>query len=141
MDDTVSQTPIRYQLYDNTLRLSPNKDDLFHQTFGSLSKTHPMVKYHLLVVTPCHGKASLHNTRDDLMENRQEVPSDECGHFSIRGPSPKMGQTPGWDLRSVQVHQGDGTQVIGWKTRPCHHRASSDQCVPTSSPNGNRCRS
>ena len=43
MREETSPTPIRYQPYDNTLRLSPNKDDLFHQTFGSLTNTHPTV--------------------------------------------------------------------------------------------------
>ena len=43
LDDTVSQSPIRYQVYGVTLRLSPNKDDLLYQTFGSLSKFYPNV--------------------------------------------------------------------------------------------------
>ena len=91
LDDTSSQTPIRYQLYGNTLRLSPNKDDLLHQTFDSLTKTYPTVwvycthydymqvfdvtnfsdtqrnerltKHHFLGVTPLHDKASLHRAR------------------------------------------------------------------------------
>ena len=91
LDDTVSQTPIRYQVYDITLRLSPNKDDLSYQTFDSLSKTHPIVwvccdhydcmevfdvtnffdtqrnehltKHHMLGVTSRHYKVDLHNTR------------------------------------------------------------------------------
>ena len=43
LDDSTSQTPIRYQVYDITLRLSPNKDDLLNQTFDSLSKFYPTV--------------------------------------------------------------------------------------------------
>ena len=32
-----------YGVYGITLRLSPNKDDLLYQTFGSLSKLYPTV--------------------------------------------------------------------------------------------------
>ena len=42
-DDTVSVTPVRYQKYVITLKLTPKKDDFLHQTFGILSKTQPQV--------------------------------------------------------------------------------------------------
>jgi hypothetical protein len=40
-EDTKSLTPILYQQYGITLRLSPDKEDLSHQTFLSLPKTYP----------------------------------------------------------------------------------------------------
>ena len=41
--------------------------------------------------------------QDDFMESTQKAPPNECGHLSMRGPSPKIGQASGWDLRPMQT--------------------------------------
>jgi hypothetical protein len=40
-EDTKSQVPIRYQQYDITVKLTPDKHDKMHATFGTLPKTYP----------------------------------------------------------------------------------------------------
>jgi hypothetical protein len=40
------------------------------------------------------------------MESSQKAPPNECGHLPVRRSSSKMGQAPGWDLRSMQAQQG-----------------------------------
>jgi hypothetical protein len=40
-EDTKSLVPYRYQQYDITVKLNPDKDHKLHSTFGNLSKTYP----------------------------------------------------------------------------------------------------
>ncbi len=44
-DDKTSVTPVRYQQYGITLKLIPNKDDMFNQTYSSMGlvKTLPQL--------------------------------------------------------------------------------------------------
>ncbi len=97
-DDTTSPTPVRYQQYGITLKLNPNKDDIFNQTYISkgLVKTLPqlwvccanygwnavydvsnandtprnvhLAQHHMLGVTPLHDREALHNARLGTME-------------------------------------------------------------------------
>jgi hypothetical protein len=40
-EDTKSLVPYRYQQYDITVKLNPDKEDKLHSTFGNLPKTYP----------------------------------------------------------------------------------------------------
>ena len=97
-NDKTSVTPVRYQQYGITLKLIPNKDDMFKQTYNSMGlvKTLPQLwvccanygcnavhdvsnsndtqrnvhlsQHYMLGVTPQHGKEELHTERVGKMQ-------------------------------------------------------------------------
>jgi hypothetical protein len=62
-EDTKSLVPIRYQQYGITVKLTPDKHDKTHATFGTLSKTYPTLDHHTLGVKAGHGHQALHSAR------------------------------------------------------------------------------
>jgi hypothetical protein len=82
------------------------------------------------------GDGRLVAGQDDFVESSEKTPPNERGNLPVRRSSPKMGQTPGWDLWSMQAQQGNGPQTSGCQTCARHHRTSPEQCVQTPSPSG-----
>lgn len=120
-EDTKSPVPIRYQQYGITVKLTPDKHDKTHGTFGTLPKTYPtlwvccahhdcmtvydvtsandtqrnihLTDHHTLGVKLGHSHQALHNSRLDTLVEKNTTTDRRHMQFRCRAHT-----------RTVQAH-------------------------------------